>query len=307
MADYKTAIDSVTSRRAAEVALEFRHNVILGPASGTPSRSRAARRSRRRADSTSGPRATSTMLDKSLEGIPADATRGNPHAVTFLRGDFEVGAGGAPDRRIGGITSGTAPEITMFDRGMTGSAMGRGRRTPNVRQPAHVHTPRHRARPRRAAAAHERREGAVVHDDHALGDVSTGVPRQRGARSPDAEGARAAAPGDRPQRRRGRPLHRLRPAATRLAVPRPAAGAREPHVLQVLRLAALGGQPAELPDGHRVRLLLRQSGRVRRGALRVRDHPPGVARVEAEPAPDQIVQGGQCSACRSIRRRCSSR
>lgn len=142
MADYKTAIDSVTSRRAAEVALEFRHNVILKPGQRHTVTKQGGTEVATPAGLNEWSKGDITMLEKSLEGIPADATRGNPHAVTFLRGDFEVGAGGAPDRRMGGITSGTAPEITMFDRGMTGSQWGEVE-APNVRQPAHVHTPRH--------------------------------------------------------------------------------------------------------------------------------------------------------------------
>jgi hypothetical protein len=141
IAFYKDAIDTVTSRRAAEIALEFRHNVLLRPGQAHTVTKQGNDEVATPAGALEWGRGDLTMLDKALEGIPADATRGNPHAVSFLRGDFEV-AGGRPDRRLGGVTSGTAPEITMYDRGMQPGEWGRVE-APGVRNPAYVHTPRH--------------------------------------------------------------------------------------------------------------------------------------------------------------------
>ena len=44
---FKTALDSVTQRRAAEIALEFRHNVILRPGQAHTVTKQATTRSRR--------------------------------------------------------------------------------------------------------------------------------------------------------------------------------------------------------------------------------------------------------------------
>ena len=138
---FKTALDSVTQRRAAEIALEFRHNVILRPGQAHT----VTKQGNDEIATVSGlnewGKGDLIMLGKALEGIPADATWSNPRAVTFERGDFDV-VGGQPNRRMAGITAGTTPEITMFDSGMQPRDWGRVE-DPAVRYPASVHTPRH--------------------------------------------------------------------------------------------------------------------------------------------------------------------